>query len=125
MAVKFLPAQGAIGTNGLIPAYFDSTAGTPVAQRLTVGTIATGDQFEIPNQGQTVLLFKNAATPAVDVVIQSKATLGGLAVADRTVIVPADGDLLVGPFPQNVYGDVLTIAIETVTATSLAIMRMA
>ena len=122
MAVKELPTQGqAIG--GAALNYYDSTAATPAAQRLTVGTLTTGDQFDIPNNGETVLLFKNGAAPTVDVVIESKATVGGLAVADRTVVVPANGDLMIGPFPVNVYGDTLRIAIETVASTELAIIR--
>ena len=81
MAVKFLPAQGPSSAGGATLTYFDSTAGTPAAQRLTVGTLATGDQFDIPNNGETVLLFKNGAAPTIDVVIESKAVFGGLAVA--------------------------------------------
>ena len=123
MAIKNLPSQGPPSAGGLSLTYYDSTAGTPVAERLTTGTLATGDQFDIPNNGETVLLFKNGAAPTIDVVIESKATFGGLAVADRTVVVPANSDFMVGPFAINVYGDTLRIAIETVANTELAVLR--
>ena len=122
MAIKNLPSQ-APARNGLTLAYYDSTAGTPAALRLAVGTLTTGDQFDIPNDGETVLMFKNGAAPTVDVVIESKAVFGGLAVADRTVVVPANSDFMVGPFAINVYGDTLRIAIETVANTELAVLR--
>ena len=59
MAVKVLNAQTA-GRGGTLLTFHDSSAGTPVATRLTTGTLTSADQFQV-GKG-TALLVQNGAT---------------------------------------------------------------
>ena len=76
MAEKNLPTQ-AISRSGLAATYFDSTAGTPAAQRLIDGTFTTGDQFFVQNDEETVLHVKNGGTSA-DFLIETVTVVDGI-----------------------------------------------
>jgi hypothetical protein len=76
-----------------------SNTGTSVVYQ----TAAAGGDL-IPNNGKTILLIRNGhATLPRTVTIPTPATHRGLAVADLSVAVPAQGHRLMGPFEQGLF----------------------
>lgn len=70
----------------------------------TMPTGGNGNKFW--NDGSTFLLFKNDTASTATVTIQTGATLGGLAIADRTLTVSPSGSVnLAGPFRTDVYNN--------------------
>ena len=69
-------------------------------------SLSLTNNYFFKNNGATILNFiKTAATNCVVTIVTPK-TLGGLAVADRTITVTGStGDIFVGPFPPAVYND--------------------
>ena len=122
MAEKNLPAQS-ISRSGLTATYYDSTAGTPVAERLVDGTITTGDQYLVQNNEETMLHVKNGGN-AADFVIETVTVVDGIDLTDRTVTVPANAERFIGPFPRNIYGDTFKFAIDDVSNVEVAVLRM-
>ena len=91
----------------------------------TVPPLTASDRFQIPNTGNVKILVKNGATATV-VTIESPSTVDGLAVADRTVNVAADTDVIIGPFPPSIYNDFdgnLNVSIDDVAHVSIAVIR--
>jgi hypothetical protein len=81
------------------------------------------------NDGQTILHVKNASAGPITVTIQVPNTVDGLAVASRTVSVPATtGDMLIGPFPAGVYnqpdGSVYYDCGASATSITQAVLRL-
>jgi hypothetical protein len=60
-----------------------------------------GEAFR--NDGRVVVVVENLDTNEHSVTFQTALEVGGQAVADLTVIVPASKMLLLGPFPPNLY----------------------
>ena len=118
MAIKILNAQ-APAQGGTILAVHDSSAGTPVATRLTVGTFATGDQFQV--QKGVSLLVWNGATD-FNITIQTSATVDGLAVADRAVNVDPNQRRLFR-LDGDAYGDQILFALDAVSGVNIAVLR--
>lgn len=118
MAIKILPSQGAT-LLGTVVNLHDSSSNTPAATRLTTGTLATGDQFQV-NRGDRVFVI-NGAT-AVNVTIQTTRTVDGLAVADRVVAVAANTtrDILID---GNAYGDTVLFALDSVANVQIGVLR--
>ena len=65
-------------------------------------TAANVDGHSIPNSGRELVHVKAGATPTT-VTIQTPGTIDGMAVADRTVTVPASQERMIGPFPPEIY----------------------
>lgn len=64
---------------------------------------ANGNEF--PNTGSEVIHVKNTSASPVTLTIPTPLVIDGLAVADRTVTIPAtSGDLFIGPFDNAFYG---------------------
>lgn len=107
--------------SGLAATYLDSGA----SPKLNVT-----DTFTFNNTGKEVLHFKKSGAGACDVVISTPGTVDGLAVADRTVQIPATtGDKFIGPLPPSVYNtpgtDLLAgFTVSEITGLTLAILRM-
>lgn len=60
---------------------------------------------DFPNTGGEFLHVKNTGAAPVTLTIPTPVTIDGLAVADRTVSIPATtGDLFIGPFDNSFYG---------------------
>ncbi len=82
-----------------------------------------GDKF--PTTGVEFLHFKNASVGDITVTIAINATVDGLAVASRTVLVAAGTEKLVGPFPASVYADnsgLVDLTYSGVTTFSVAVL---
>ena len=68
------------------------------------GGIDAADTFHVQNNGAVLLHVKNGGT-ASTLTIKTQGTVDGLAVADRTVAVPEDTELFIGPFAVEIYND--------------------
>lgn len=64
---------------------------------------ANVDGHAFGNAGKTLLHVKNGSASAVTVTVITAVTVGGRAVADDTISVPAAGERMIGPFPPSVY----------------------
>lgn len=72
----------------------------------TDNAITTGNTYQVPNNGRTLLHFRKTGAGDATITFTTPRTVAGLAVADPTVRVPATtGDVLVGPFPPDVFND--------------------
>lgn len=73
----------------------------------TVTTAADGAEFA--NTGVEFVHVKNPTVGTIVVTFVTTQTVDGLAVADRTVSVPASGERFIGPFPVATYGSTVTV----------------
>lgn len=64
--------------------------------------VADGHQFA-NDDGRTFFHVINGNASPLTVIIQTTAVVDGLAVADRTVVVPAGEERIIGPFPPEWY----------------------
>lgn len=63
-----------------------------------------GDKFV--NEGNVLAVFTNASGAPITVTFPITRTLEGLAIASRTVAVPAASTMSIGPFPSGIYNDI-------------------
>lgn len=69
-------------------------------------TAATADGHAFDNTRENVFLHvKNGAGADTTVTISTPATVDGLAIPDRTVVVTASEDRFIGPFPKGLYNN--------------------
>ena len=107
--------------NGLTPSY--TAAGASPLLNVV-------DTFHFVNTGVEFLHFKKSGAGACTVTIVTPETVDGLAVADRTITVPATtGDVMVGPFPPKHYNTPGTnlfagFTLSDVTGLTAAVVRM-
>jgi len=92
------------------------------------GSLLTTNTYLVRNNGKMFLHFKKAGAGDCVVTIQTPPTVGGLAVAEQTVTVPATtGDKMIGPFPPSIYnsstGD-LKFTLGEITGLSVAVVSM-
>lgn len=70
--------------------------------------IATGNTYIVRNTGLTLLAFEKTGAGNAIITVQTPATLGGLAVAERTfTVVATTGDIMAAGFAPSVYNDSL------------------
>lgn len=87
---------------------------------------AAGGGDEFVNTGVEVLHVKNASVGDITVTVVSQATVDGLAVADRAVVVTAGEERFIGPFPTNVYNDAnqkIQVTYSGVTTLTIAVLN--
>ena len=78
------------------------TAGVTVTRT----AIATANTYQVKNDGQVILNFRKTGAGVATITIVTPETRDGLAVADRTLSIPAStGDVAAGPFPQVTYNN--------------------
>ena len=84
-----------------------------------------GDAFE--NNGRVVFHAKNGSGGAITLTFQTPGMVDGLAVADRTVSIPAGEERMCGVFPPSDYnqsdGDVY-VDYSGVTSLTVAALRI-
>ena len=93
-------------------------------------SLNTADTHFVNNDGRTFLHFKKTGAGAANVTIVTPRTLGGRAVADLVVVIPATtGDKFLGPFPPAIFNAPgthnLTWTVDEVTGLSVAVVRLA
>lgn len=90
--------------------------------------VATTNTYHVRNDGRVLLHFLKTGAGACTVTLQTAKTVDGHAVADQTVVVAATtGDVMIGPFPPDVYNDGegdLCFTVSEVTGLSVAIVRV-
>lgn len=70
------------------------------------GSLSTSNTYLVRNSGRVLLDFRKSAAVDCVVTVQTPATLGGLAVAEQTITVPATtGQRFCGPYPPRIYND--------------------
>ena len=85
---------------------------------------AGGDTAEI-GSGRSFLWCKNGSGAAITVTLATPGTVDSdLAVADRTVTVPAAGDRLIGPLNPTVYGSIVSVTYSSVTSLTVAVVSI-
>lgn len=75
-----------------------------LAETLT-GSLSVANTYQTPNDGRVFIEVANGGGSPDTVTIITNKTIGGLAVADRTVLVAAGATKLIGPFPPDIYND--------------------
>jgi hypothetical protein len=88
------------------------------------------DTFQFNNTGREILHFKKAGATNCNVTIVTPGTVDGLAIAERTKVVPATtGDVMMGPFPPDIYNTPGTatfagFTVDNITGLTVAILRI-
>lgn len=92
------------------------------------GSLSTSDTYTFPNNGRTFLHFKKSGASTCTVTIATPGSVDGLAVADLTVSVPAStGDVMVGPFPREVYNDangLVSFTLSNITGLTVGVASL-
>ena len=91
----------------------------------TVGALTTTDTFKVDNDGRVLFLVKKG-TGTGNIVFETTAEVDGLSVTDRTIALTANNDVVLGPFPPNVYNDdsgKLSITFSSVSNLEIAAFR--
>lgn len=92
------------------------------------GSLSTENTYQIRNNGSTFVHFKKSGAGDCVVTIQTPKTVGGLAVAEQTVTVPATGgDKMIGPFPPHIYNDGdhdVNITLSEITGLTVAVVEL-
>lgn len=74
-----------------------------VAGAAPVGVAAVADGHSVKNTGREFVLVDNASGSTVTVTVVTPITVGGRAVADDAVSIPAGQSRYIGPWPIDVY----------------------
>ena len=92
------------------------------------GSLSTSNTYLVKNNGRTFLHFKKSAAVDAVVTVETPITVDGLAVAERTITVPATtGDRFIGAFPTRVYNDSvgdLRFTLDDVDGVTVAVLRI-
>lgn len=87
---------------------------------------AAADTLKIRNNGRIMLHFLKSGAGEATVTVTTPGNVGGLAVADRTIAVPATvGDVMAGAFPPELYNNAdgdLVLNTNEGTGLSVAVM---
>lgn len=91
----------------------------------TYGAAASGGD-EFVNTGVEFIHIKNGdASPKVLTIVTQNVS-DGLAVADRTITVPATSEKMLGPFPISVYNDSaakVQLTYDAVSSVTIAVIK--
>lgn len=92
------------------------------------GSLSTENTYKFLNDGRVLLHFKKTGAGDCTVTIPTQNSVDGLAIADRTVTIPATtGDKFIGPFPQSIYNDSdgkVNFTLSEVTDLTVAVVRI-
>lgn len=123
-ALVAAPARADISTMTVTQS---SKSGVTTA-RTSTGLVASTRTYKFRNDGRTFLLFEKTGSGACTVTITTPGTVGGIAIADQTVTVPATtGDVTVGPFPVKLFNDSngdVQFTVSDTAGLSMAVLRL-
>jgi hypothetical protein len=93
------------------------------------GQLNVADTYYVNNDGKTVFHFKKSGAGACTVTVDTPYTVDGLAIAQRTINVPATtGDVFCGPFPREIYNQPgthdLKFTLSEITGLTCAAVRV-
>lgn len=94
----------------------------------TFNAVDATDTYKFQNAGATFLYVKNENVADATVSIVTPTTVDGLAVADRTVVVTAAEERIIGPFPTAYYNDssgLISFTQNKATDVTIAVVRVA
>lgn len=84
-----------------------------------VGATPGGSGDEWANTGRELILVKNASGGSLNVTLDLKGTIDGLAITDKVIAVADGVTKAFGPFPKGLYNDPTTgLAKATCSVTS-------
>jgi hypothetical protein len=94
----------------------------------TGSLLAGTTTYAFKNDGRTFLAFAKSGASDCTVTIVTPVTVGGVAVADVTVTVPAStGDKMVGPFPRSLFNDAngkVSFTMSNTTGLTVAVIKL-
>lgn len=100
--------QQQVSIAGLAPVYNAASAG--------------GDTF--PASDRTYLHVKNGSVAAVTATLTTPGSVGGLAIADAVISVPAGGERVIGPIAPALFGEVASVAWSASTSVTFACLSI-
>lgn len=88
------------------------------------GGAGAGNGFVFDNDGKTDFRIKNASGAAVTATIKARGAVGGVALADQTVTVPATtGDVTIGNLDPAAFGSQVTVEVSASASVTAAVLR--
>jgi len=93
---------------------------TPLSGKTFAACTSTGDTFDA---GEEVYLeVKNAGSSVATVTVATPGTVEGIAESGYAFTVPiTTGDVEVGPFPADLFGEIASITYSEVTSLTIAV----
>lgn len=92
------------------------------------GSLSVANTYQVRNDGKTFLHVINGGGTECNVTIDTPGNVGGLAIAQQTVAVPATtGDVMIGPFPPAIYNDPsgdLNVTFDFITSVTVATVQL-
>lgn len=91
------------------------------------GSLSVSDVYQFVNDGKTFIHVKNGGGSPDLVTIVSQISEDGLAVADRTVNVPAGEERMIGPLLPHVYNDgdgLVNVSHSFITSVTQAVFSL-
>lgn len=86
---------------------------------------ANVDGHTIDNDGEnTFLLVENGDASPHTLTFATPFTIGGVAIAEHAVTVPAGETWIVGPFPVRAFSRTLTVTFDAVTSVTVGAFRL-
>lgn len=86
---------------------------------------ANVDGHTVVNDGvRTFVHAKNGSGGAITLTFVTPGTADGLALADRTVVIPAGEERAVGAFPLAYYSNPLTVTFSGVTSLTIGAFKL-
>lgn len=94
----------------------------------TFVAMATGNTYKVRNNGRTLIHIKKSGAGAANITVETPKTVGGLAVADRVVVVPAStGDVMIAPVNEDIFNDAIgdvNLTTDEDTGLTIAAIRI-
>lgn len=92
------------------------------------GSLSTSNTYTFPCDGKTFLHFKKSGAGSCVVTLITPGTVGGLAIADQTVTVPAStGDVMIGRITVDLFQDpatgLATFSCSEITGLSVGVFH--
>lgn len=83
---------------------------------------AGGDTF--PTSDRTWIHVKNGSGGSITATLTTPGTVGGLAIADAAIAVPAGAERLIGPITPSLFGDTAAIAWSASASVTFAVLSI-
>ena len=93
----------------------------------TLGTSADGAGNNFLNTGNEFLYIKNASVGTITVTLVNQLTIDGAAVTAKTVAILTLTEVLIGPFPTEIYNDAngkMNVTWSGVTSTTVLACKL-
>jgi hypothetical protein len=93
------------------------------------GPLSVADTYHVVNDGRVFLHFKKTGGNDCTVTFDVVPTYSGLAVADRTLVVPQNtGDKMIGPFNPRIFNDAaggyLAFTLSEISGLTVGVLRV-